>query len=83
MRRERCIAGPYQDGDGAAQEVLHRLLRQVLWRNTKAKVERELEVPMQEERVVTLRFSAIERYYYNQQATEVPAWLKSFGATRQ
>jgi E3 ubiquitin-protein ligase SHPRH len=53
-------------------EMISHLLKQVLWRSTKASpiVAQQMGVPEQVEKVVLLSFSSIERHFYERQLEE-------------
>ena len=54
---------------GDALKRLSHLLRNVMWRSTKDNdaVRRQMGIPEQEERKVTLQFSTVEKYFYEKQ----------------
>ena len=57
---------------GDTMKRLSHLLRKVMWRSTKQNnsVRQQMGIPEQEERKNLLRFSSIEKYFYNKQYEE-------------
>ena len=56
-----------------AEERLLSLLHAVMWRNSKAMVIAQLDLPPQSEMTHALTFSSIERHFYDKQARECAA----------
>ena len=58
----------HSNHDGFAHRLRY-ILRDIFWRSTKANtdVRKQMGVPEQEERMVLLQFSSIERHFYRQQ----------------
>ncbi|CAN8317715.1 unnamed protein product [Cochlearia groenlandica] len=61
------IRDPYERRDAKAIEFTHKFFKQVMWRSSKLHVADELQLPPQEECVSLLKFSAIEKHFYNRQ----------------
>ncbi|KAL7442692.1 hypothetical protein ACHAXM_009134 [Skeletonema potamos] len=67
---------------GDATRRLSHLLRNVMWRSTKqnSSVREQMGIPEQEEKKVILRFSSIEKYFYNKQYDEALGAVKRWSA---
>ena len=63
----RWVERAYSCGDAAP---LRAFARRVMWRSTKAEVEGELRLPPQSEGRQLVRFSAVERHFYDTQHRE-------------
>ncbi|KAF5771200.1 putative DNA helicase chromatin regulator PHD family [Helianthus annuus] len=61
------IMDPYEGGDAGAIEFTHNLLKQIMWRSSKAHVADELLLPPQEECLSWLSLTPIEEHFYQRQ----------------
>ena len=66
----RLIEIPYANGDPKARELLHSLLKGLMWRNSRADMEKQLGVPPQGEITTMLRSSAVEHHWYARQYSD-------------
>ena len=64
------MTDPYEAGLPDAQHRLHQFVRRVLWRRSKASVEKQLNLPRQEQFITRLTFESIESYLYAQRHQE-------------
>lgn len=60
----RGIAAPFHAG---LETPLLRRLQQLMWRNSKAAVADQLNIPQQHEQLCSLRFKEVEAYWYKKQ----------------
>ena len=78
----RMIEIPYMSGDVSARELLHKILKGLMWRNSRADMERQLGIPPQGEVATWLRSSAVEQHWYSRQyancAADANATLRRF-----
>lgn len=63
----RMIEEPYLNGNPRARELLHSMLKDIMWRNSRADMERQLGVPPQGEVTSWLRSNAVESHWYARQ----------------
>lgn len=63
----RMIEEPYLNGDARARELLHSMLKGIMWRNSRADMEKQLGVPPQGEVTSWLRSNAVESHWYARQ----------------
>jgi E3 ubiquitin-protein ligase SHPRH len=66
-----CHSAAFYRKDPAAQERLFKLLRGLMWRNSKADVVNEIELPAQKRTIIEVKFSPIEKYFYKKQSEQV------------
>jgi len=66
----RLIEHPYSYGDANAKRYLHKLLKELMWRNSREGVRDQLGIPPQGEIVTWLESSAVERHFYKTQFRE-------------
>lgn len=71
----QMIELPYEKGDERARELLHNLLKGLMWRNSRADMEKQLGVPPQGELVTWLSTSAVEQHWYSRQYNECSALM--------
>src|SRR5690348_15773423 len=58
-------------GDKEAIHKLHSFLKEIMWRNSKADVANEIQLPGQSKTIVEVRFSPVEKYFYKKQSEQV------------
>ena len=61
----KCLSESYQQHHPAAVKRLHLIIQRLMWRNSKASISHELSLPTMTQRVHTLQFTPVERYFYN------------------
>ena len=66
----RLVEGPYNAGDDNAKQYLHKLLKGLMWRNSREDMRDQLGIPPQGEIVTWLVSSAVERHWYKTQFHE-------------
>lgn len=66
----RLIEHPYSYGDANAKRYLHKLLKGLMWRNSREGVRDQLGIPPQGEIVTWLESNAVERHFYKTQFRE-------------
>lgn len=64
---QRALAAPFECN---IEAPLLGVVKRLMWRNTKASVADQLEIPAQHEQVSTLRFREVESYWYKKQYDE-------------
>lgn len=79
---KRLLAVPYDVGHPHALARMHALVSRLMWRNTKASVAAQLNLPPTTYYVTRVTFTPIEQYYYSKRRDEcraASAQLRAYG----
>ena len=66
----RVMAAPYEASHPLARSRMHALISRIMWRNTKASVVNQLDLPPTTTTVVRVKLTPIERYLYDKRRDE-------------